>query len=142
MERSASRTCGLVPTRFPRRSQSATSMAQLVTETFQESSAPTRLPTSRSARVFWPNNTSSANCFDGKDTNGSLGGTVTNDAFAAIRLSSGAAGANYNFGELLPASIGGCVYVDSNLDGVKDPGEKTLAGVLITLTGTDDLGQS
>ncbi|MBI1761341.1 MAG: carboxypeptidase regulatory-like domain-containing protein [Acidobacteria bacterium] len=38
---------------------------------------------------------------DGKDTAGSLGGTVTNDMIADIPVGSGANGINYNFGELL-----------------------------------------
>jgi uncharacterized repeat protein (TIGR01451 family) len=38
---------------------------------------------------------------DGKDTAGSLGGTVTNDMIANIVVTSGAMGINYNFGELL-----------------------------------------
>lgn len=41
------------------------------------------------------------NYVDGKDTAGSLGGTVTNDMIADIPLGSGANGINYNFGERL-----------------------------------------
>src|SRR5262249_20593310 len=36
---------------------------------------------------------------DGKDTLGTLGGTVTNDKFSGIVLGAGAAGTGYNFGE-------------------------------------------
>ena len=42
--------------------------------------------------------------------------------------------------EPLPSSIGGFVYADADNDGVFDATEKPIAGVLITLTGTDDLG--
>ena len=42
-----------------------------------------------------------ANYLDGKDTVGSLGGTVGNDVFSQISLPAGADGLNYNFGELL-----------------------------------------
>ncbi|MCO6043879.1 SpaA isopeptide-forming pilin-related protein [Aeoliella sp. ICT_H6.2] len=36
-----------------------------------------------------------------------------------------------------PSSISGAVYVDANNDGVRDPGEQGIAGVMITLTGID-----
>ena len=51
-------------------------------------------------------------------------------------------GSNYNFGELPPAAISGSVYVDANDDGVKHAGESAISGVLVTLTGTDDLRQT
>jgi hypothetical protein len=40
------------------------------------------------------------------------------------------------------AGLSGFVYVDGNNDGIKEPGEPGIAGVLITLTGTDDLGHA
>lgn len=39
-----------------------------------------------------------------------------------------------------PSSIGGTVYVDRNDNGVRDPGEGGLQGVLITLKGVDNFG--
>src|SRR5690606_26281155 len=39
-----------------------------------------------------------------------------------------------------PSSIGGTVYVDRNDNGVRDPGESGLQGVLITLKGVDNFG--
>jgi hypothetical protein len=39
---------------------------------------------------------------DGKDTAGTLGGTVTNDQLASIAAGPADDGAEYNFGELLP----------------------------------------
>ena len=39
-----------------------------------------------------------------------------------------------------PASLSGFVYVDCDYDGVVDDGEPGLGGVMITLTGLDDLG--
>jgi len=39
-----------------------------------------------------------------------------------------------------PGSISGFVYVDANDNGIRDEGERGLAGVTVTLTGTDDLG--
>lgn len=78
---------------------------------------------------------------DGKDTVGTPGGTTTDDQFASILLPMGYAGQNNNFGELLPASISGSVYVDENNDGVFDATETGIPGVSLALTGTDDLGQ-
>ncbi len=78
--------------------------------------------------------------FDGKDTLGSLGGTAANDRLGDIALGQGVDGVNYNFGELPPSSLAGCVYWDVNDNGVKEDGEQELAGVRVTLAGTDDLG--
>lgn len=41
-----------------------------------------------------------------------------------------------------PASLDGYVYVDKNNNGVKEAGEKPIAGVIMTLTGTDIFGAS
>ncbi len=81
-----------------------------------------------------------AGYLDGKDTIGTQGGTPANDAFGAIALAAGVNGVNNNFGELLPGSLSGFVYVDANNDGLKDTGETPLSGVTLTLSGTDDLG--
>jgi hypothetical protein len=80
---------------------------------------------------------------DGKDTPGSLGASGTpNDQFLNINVNSGDNGVHYNFGEILPASLSGSVYVDANNNGDFEPGEAPIAGVQITLTGTNDLGNS
>jgi len=79
---------------------------------------------------------------DGKETLGSLGGSRSNDRFQSIALQLGSQATGYNFGELAPASLGGFVYVDSNNDGVMAPGEMGIGGATLTLTGTDDLGNS
>ncbi|MCI0685450.1 MAG: carboxypeptidase regulatory-like domain-containing protein, partial [Gemmataceae bacterium] len=72
---------------------------------------------------------------DGKDTAGSTGGTVTNDLISAISLPPGAASVGNNFGELKAATVAGFVYVDANNNGVKDPNEQGIAGVVINLSG-------
>ena len=41
-----------------------------------------------------------------------------------------------------PASLDGYVYVDKDNDGINDAGEKPIAGVIMTLTGTDIFGAS
>jgi len=43
---------------------------------------------------------------------------------------------------LAPASLSGVVFADFNNDGEVDFGEQGISGVVITLTGTDDLGDS
>ena len=78
---------------------------------------------------------------DGKRTIGTPGGTTAAEAFTGNQLGGGVLGVNNNFGELIPASLGGFVYHDSNDDGVKQPTETPSASVVLTLTGTDDLGQ-
>ena len=50
-------------------------------------------------------------------------------------------GIGNNFGELVPSSLAGTVFVDLNDNGVQDPGDPGIPGVTITLTGTDDLAQ-
>ncbi len=77
--------------------------------------------------------------FDGKEHVGTAGGTSTvNDRFDGVVLAAGQHGENYDFGELLPASIAGKVYVDENADGLYQPGEELLSGVTIRLT--DEFG--
>ncbi|MCS6975506.1 MAG: carboxypeptidase regulatory-like domain-containing protein [Gemmatales bacterium] len=79
---------------------------------------------------------------DGKDTAGSHGGSVGNDRIADVVLRSGDNATNYHFGELVPSSLSGFVYHDKNNNGRMDANEKGIEGVLITLTGTDDLGNT
>ncbi len=43
---------------------------------------------------------------------------------------------------VVPAALSGYVYVDSNNNGVKDPGEPPIAGVTVVLTGTTTGGTS
>src|SRR5260370_14603798 len=47
---------------------------------------------------------------------------------------------NYNFGEVLPASLSGYVYSDVNDNGLRAGGDQPIAGTTITLTGSNDLG--
>ncbi len=77
---------------------------------------------------------------DGIDTTGTVTGTVTgikaNDEFAAVVLTGAGPGVNYNFGEV-PGSISGKAWYDADKDGVLDPTETFIAGVVITLTKPD-----
>jgi uncharacterized repeat protein (TIGR01451 family) len=82
-----------------------------------------------------------AGYLDGKDTQGTPGsGTTSNDTFSNITLAPGVNGANNNFGELLASSLGGVVYLDADNNGSRSATETGIAGVTITLTGTDDRG--
>ena len=79
---------------------------------------------------------------DGSTSQGTPGNGTTGDDFIGnITLAQGVNGTNNNFGELLPSSLSGYVYVDPNNNGIKEPGETPLSGVTITLTGTNDLGK-
>ena len=81
----------------------------------------------------------------GKDHVGSLGGTVTTQSFtqdvvSGIVTDAADDGINYNFGELLPDSVAGFVYVDTNDNGTKDGGEPGIGGVTVVLSGSDFTG--
>ena len=93
------------------------------------------------AGTYTISETQPAGYFDGKDTQGTPGnGTTGNDSFNGIVLGVGQAGDNNNFGELLPSSLGGYVYRDDNNNGIRNGNEAGIAGVTVTLAGTDDLG--
>jgi sarcosine oxidase gamma subunit len=73
---------------------------------------------------------------------GSLGGTGGTAVVSSITVISGQAGVNYNFGQVLPASLSGEVYIDANSNDVLDAGDSGLASVTVTLSGTNNLGQA
>ena len=64
-----------------------------------------------------------------------VGGTAHNpgDLIDGIPLASGQSGLNYDFGELLPASVSGYVYVDANNNGVFDRGRNAHRRRTVTL---------
>ena len=79
---------------------------------------------------------------DGTDSLGTVGGIqVANDTLQ-INLPSNSEldGVNYNFGELEESELSGFVWNDADNDGVFDNNESGIAGVTITLSGTDDRG--
>jgi hypothetical protein len=76
---------------------------------------------------------------DGKDTLGSIGGTVGNDTFTNIVLTN-TDGVGYAFGEGCPGGLSGYVYCDFDDDGMREANENGIAGVTIQLTGTDANG--
>jgi fimbrial isopeptide formation D2 family protein len=68
------------------------------------------------------------------------------DAISSIVIVGGnqsKTGINYNFGEVLPASLGNLVFLDSNGNGRQDGGSEVgINGVSVTLNGTDDTGRA
>jgi large repetitive protein len=79
-------------------------------------------------------------------TGATAGGTASTPTAApslisGIVLGGGQNAQGANFGELLPAAVGGRVFRDNNNDGTAQAGDPPLSGVTITLTGTNDLGQ-
>ena len=75
-----------------------------------------------------------ANYFDGGETVGSSGGTITqNDTIRYIELDSDEHATGYDFAELPPSSISGYVYADPNDNGIRETGEQGIAGVVMEL---------
>ncbi len=76
-----------------------------------------------------------AGYLEGQDTAGTAGGTAHNpgNLIDSITLAGGMNAENYDFGELLPASIRGQVFVDLNDDNTFDPGDPFLPNVTIYL---------
>jgi protocatechuate 3,4-dioxygenase beta subunit len=72
---------------------------------------------------------------DGKDTPGTLGGVAHNpgDLIEGVFLLSGDAGVDYNFGELMPASIAGSVFAEYKVNCIQEPNEPGLGGVIVYL---------
>ncbi len=77
---------------------------------------------------------------DGDDSIGSQGGTVGVSSFSNVDVVSGTNGVNNNFANLVPASLSGVVFLDSNDNGILDNGEGGIAGASVALAGTNDLG--
>ena len=74
-----------------------------------------------------------ARYFSGATFVGSAGGTKGSDIVTNVVLTSGIDAVNYDFCEIPPASISGYVYVDTNNNGIKDPGEAPIPGATLIL---------
>ena len=83
---------------------------------------------------------------NGRSTAGSTGGSATpasaaTSAISGITLAAGADSSDNRFGELLPVAISGTVFIDINNNALQNlPGDAGLPGVILQITGTDDLG--
>ena len=74
---------------------------------------------------------------------GSSDGTVASQTqISGIGLTSGQSGINYNFGDYQPVTLAGMAYVDANKSGAFDAGDAGVAGVTLTLSGTNGQGQT
>jgi len=85
--------------------------------------------------------------FNGRTVAGTAGGTasaVTSvpSQISGITLAAGQVATGNHFGEITGASLAGRVWLDVNNNGLIDGTESGIAGVTITLSGTDDLGAS
>lgn len=70
---------------------------------------------------------------DGEDTPGTVGGTASEpDTITGITLPPGEQAIHYAFGER-GSTVGGTVYADTDGDGTRDPGERGLGGVTVSL---------
>ena len=83
-----------------------------------------------------------AGYLDGKVPSGSLGGVTGTHQLSEIAIGVGEDANAYNFAELRPSNLSGVVYNDANDSGVISVGDSRLTGVMVTLTGTNDLGQT
>ena len=88
------------------------------------------------AGVYTLTESQPAGFVDGLDTAGTAGGSAGNDVIGSITLTSGTTASGYLFGES-GSGLSGLVYVDRNGNGVRDGGEPGIAGVTVTLSGTD-----
>jgi hypothetical protein len=74
---------------------------------------------------------------------GTADGTVSSPTqIISISVTSGQNGINYNFGDVLPVTISGLVYQDINGTDVYSSSDPAIAGVTVTLTGFNNLGQA
>jgi large repetitive protein len=82
--------------------------------------------------------TQPASFIDGKDTDGSIASTISNDQFANIVLPIGTNATNYRFAEQAPltGTVTGVVFNDTNGDGIQQPTEPGIPGIDVTLTPT------
>ncbi|WP_161604415.1 SdrD B-like domain-containing protein [Roseiconus nitratireducens] len=78
---------------------------------------------------------------DGIDSAGRVDGqrvgVAFNDLISQIALPQGTVGVEYNFGELMPASLSGSVHVDTDGDCVRDDDEVGLGDVVMRLLDAD-----
>ena len=74
----------------------------------------------------------------GKSKAGTAGGNIgTANVISNIVLGVNKQATGYTFGEVPVVSLGGAVYEDANGNGLKDTGETGIAGVTVTLTGSN-----
>jgi large repetitive protein len=65
---------------------------------------------------------------------------TTPSLISAITVAGGQSSIDNNFGELVPSRLAGKVFLDPNNNGTQQGGEPGIAGVVMTLSGSNDLG--
>ena len=65
---------------------------------------------------------------------------ATLDSMSTVTLTAGQNNDTQDFGYQGQSSLGGTVFVDVNTNGVREPGETRIPGVVVTLSGTDSAG--
>ncbi|MBX9680308.1 MAG: choice-of-anchor E domain-containing protein [Gemmataceae bacterium] len=95
------------------------------------------LPGSYSAGVTTPSGYVAA-----KANAGTTGGIATTNQISNIPVPFGANSQNNNFGAVKPTTLSGFVYQDNDTNGSKNAGDTGIAGVTVSLTGTDSYGNS
>ncbi len=93
-----------------------------------------------------PTGTADGITTSGAATTGGTAGTTTPlgttpDIINNLVLGAGQTSSGNNFAEVVLSSIAGVVFQTSNNDNIQQAGEPGIAGVTVTLTGTNDLGQ-
>ncbi len=80
---------------------------------------------------------------EGKATAGNANGAVIrSSSISGLSLSAGQTATDYNFGLLKPTVISGVVANDLAANNRYDAGDPGLAGIILTLTGTDAFGKA
>nr|WP_272494159.1 SdrD B-like domain-containing protein [Stenotrophomonas mori] len=93
------------------------------------------------ASVTTLNGVTLAGTIDGASSGTATAVATTPSAVSGIVLGAGKHSRGNDFGEILPVSLSGSVFLDLDNDGVQSgAGEVGLKDVTITLTGVDDLG--
>ena len=96
-----------------------------------------------SAAGYTLTETQPAGFFDGLDTKGNtaaLAGSNATDAISGVTVATGGSATENDFGELEPSSIAGTVFRDDDNSGAQNGAEPGITGVVVSLSGTDDLG--
>jgi protocatechuate 3,4-dioxygenase beta subunit len=91
---------------------------------------------------YLPGRTSAGTVSGAGSVAGSVSGGATGNVIQSIVLGSGGGSPSNNFAEVRAASLAGRVYLDGNANDALDPGEAGIAGVTVTLSGTDFLGNA
>lgn len=91
--------------------------------------------------VYRISSQTAAGTFAARAVVGTSGGTAGLSSVAGIDLGASGNAVGYDFPMMQPSRISGTVFQDRNRNGARNAGEYGLGGVVVTLTGNDDLGR-